>query len=168
MGYARHWLSLDAPKSRTRQARDHLHLVQDDMILGNAVGFTGVQYYSQPWRTAKEPGSADYIDAEWNFKVGAGGTCVCHFINDLIDALGVIRAEFAVEGVELGSAIDAVCKEVYGPSVRALLLRARATPALEAREPGSIHALRDWRQLYIPWGCIYDNEEQSEVIGKSE
>ena len=33
------------------------------------------------------------------------------FINDLVDALGVVQLEFAVGDVDLGSAVDAVCKE---------------------------------------------------------
>lgn len=71
----------------------------------NIASFAGVQYYDRYWRLAPNPGSTDYIDASWSFSTGPGGSFACEFIQDLIDALGVIQPEF------VGEAIGAACAE---------------------------------------------------------
>lgn len=108
----RRWLSMDAPGNRHLEGRDHIHPIMQTATHCNAVGFAGVQYFSPFWRDAAEPGSTDYIDAEWNFQVGPGGDFVCDIIQDLLDGLALIAPEFAVEDVELGSAIEAICQKV--------------------------------------------------------
>ena len=61
------------------------------------------------WRPAPELGSTDYIDASWSFGTGPGGNFACEFIQGLVDALGVIAPEFAVQDIELGEAIGVAC-----------------------------------------------------------
>ena len=84
--------------------------VQEPMTFCNAAGFAGVQYYSRYWRTAPKAGSTDWIDAEWNFKVGAEGQLQCDFIQGLIEALGAVQPEFEAELTPLAEGIDAVCQ----------------------------------------------------------
>lgn len=98
----RRWLSLQAK-------RDHPHPESESATWCNAASFAGVQYYDQFWRSQPTPGSTDYIDASWDFHVAPGGAFACEFIQDLIDALGVIQPEFAVADIELGEAIGAAC-----------------------------------------------------------
>ena len=94
---------------RGLQKRDHPYPVQESQTFCNAASFAGVQYYNQFWRLAPNPGSSDYIDAEWSFQAGPGGDFDCEFLSGLIDALGIIEPEFMVADIELGKAIDAVC-----------------------------------------------------------
>ena len=98
----RRWLGLEAK-------RDHPYRQSESATWCNAASFAGVQYYDQYWRLQPTPGSTDYIDASWDFQVGPGGAFACEFIHDLIDALGVIQPEFAIEDIELGEAIGAAC-----------------------------------------------------------
>src|SRR2546423_5941053 len=53
--------------------RDHPHPEPATIEMCNAVEFAGVQYYSQFWRLAPEPGSTDYIDTAWEFQTRPGG-----------------------------------------------------------------------------------------------
>lgn len=102
---ARHWLGLEA--------RDGVGVMNgfESNTWCNIASFAGVQYYDPYWREAPNPGSSDYIDASWDFNTGPDGAFSCAFIQDLIEALGVIQPEFGVEAVELGSAIGAACTE---------------------------------------------------------
>ena len=85
--------------------------VQEKMELCNAASFAGVQYYSPYWRTAENAGSTDWIDAEWNFKVGTDGELQCDFIAGLIDALGAVQPEFEEAAVELSEGIEVLCQK---------------------------------------------------------
>ena len=66
------WFDRAGSFPRWLQEREHLYPMPEQMSMCNAVGFTGVQYYSQFWRLEPQPGSTDYIDASWNFQVGPG------------------------------------------------------------------------------------------------
>ena len=101
------WRSWGTRRSASLMKRD-----TNSKTLCNAIGFAGVQYYSKCWRTAENPSSTDYIDAEWNFEVSKQEkTLQCDFIAGLIDALAVVAPEFAVEDVELGEEIAVLCEE---------------------------------------------------------
>lgn len=77
----------------------------------NSIDFAGAHYYS-PYVNVDNIGTAtDYIDAEFSFHKGPEADLDCDFINELIDGLALIQPEFAVEDVELGSAIGALCKQ---------------------------------------------------------
>ncbi len=97
----RRWLSLgdselgapgitDAENGLSRRNMIMPENTPEKMQLCNAAGFAGVQYYSPFWRTAENPGSTDWIDAEWEFKVGMDGLLQFDFIAGLIEALGAI------------------------------------------------------------------------------
>lgn len=106
---ARAWLGL--------QERDGpgAYKTKETMDMCQATRFAGVQYLPPYWKECDYPCKPEdnfmWLDAEWDFKVAPGGTFACDFINGLIDALAVVAPEFAIEDVELGSAIDALCKE---------------------------------------------------------
>ncbi|KAL9092836.1 MAG: hypothetical protein Q9165_004254 [Trypethelium subeluteriae] len=91
--------------------RDHPYPVQEKMTMCNAASFAGVQYYSEFWRTAPEPGSTDYIDASWEFETGPMDNFACDFLEELISALGIVQPEFAVGATRLAKAVDAVCEK---------------------------------------------------------
>ena len=93
------------------EERDHPYPETESATWCNAASFAGVQYYGQFWRLQPTPASTDYIDASWEFQVGPGGDFICGFIEDLVDALGVVEPEFAVEDVQLGKEIQAACME---------------------------------------------------------
>ena len=108
----RRWLS--PPSAVTVDKRDHPHAEEEHATWCNAASFAGVQYYSQNWRDAANPGPTDYIDVSWDFQVGPGGDFACEFLQDLITALATIQPEFEVEGVELAEEIGAICTEALG------------------------------------------------------
>ncbi|KAI9759840.1 MAG: hypothetical protein M4579_002047 [Chaenotheca gracillima] len=91
--------------------RDHPYPQQEHQTMCNVAEFAGVQYYSQFWRLAPEPGATDYIDARWSFHTGPGGDFACDFLEALADALVVVAPEFAVGEVELGEAVGTVCRD---------------------------------------------------------
>jgi len=84
--------------------------IPEKMQLCNAAGFAGVQYYSPFWRDAENPGSTDWIDAEWKFKVGMDGLLQCEFIAGLVEALGAIQPEFEAPAAALAEGIQVVCQ----------------------------------------------------------
>lgn len=81
-----------------------------DMYVCNAGAFAGVQYFDPYWRDQPTPGASDYLNAEFSFQVGPGGQFMCDFIEALTDALAVVQPEFAVEDVELGEGLQAICQ----------------------------------------------------------
>ncbi|TVY45905.1 hypothetical protein LSUB1_G000483 [Lachnellula subtilissima] len=89
-------------------SRDRPYPVQETVQLCNAGDFAGVQYFSQFWRTAPQPGATDYLDANIAFE-SSGSDFWCEFLADLMDELVVVAPEFAVEDVELGEEIRAIC-----------------------------------------------------------
>ncbi len=97
----RRWLGLEE--------RDHTHLSQEQDTWCNAASFAGINYFGPYARLQKDLSATDYLDASWDFKV-QGGDFTCEFIKGLVDALTIVTPEFAVEDVELGEAVDAVCK----------------------------------------------------------
>jgi hypothetical protein len=111
MGLTSRWYNLDPSETRALEARDRFVPTQQFKTFCNAGGFAGVQYYSEYWRVAQNAGAAAYLDAGWNFEAGSGGDFACDFLQGLVTALGVIRPQFTVGGIELGSAIDAVCSD---------------------------------------------------------
>lgn len=105
----------DVPYNLFRRAvglspRDHAHPVPEQTKLCRAVDFAGAHYYSPFINVNNIAIGTDYIDAEWNFEAGAGADLVCDFITGLVDALAVVAPEFTVGEIELGSAINAICK----------------------------------------------------------
>jgi len=84
--------------------------IPEKMQLCNAAGFAGVQYYSPYWRTAENPGSTDWIDAEWKFKVGMDGLLQCDSIAGLVEAFGAIQPEFEAPAAALAKGIQVVCQ----------------------------------------------------------
>lgn len=90
------------------ESRDHASISDHTMNVCNAMGFVGINYFTPYWRLAAEPGATDFLDVRYNFNP-IGGDFLCDFIQDLIDGLAVVAPEFAVEDIELGEAIDAVC-----------------------------------------------------------
>lgn len=106
---ARQWFDTDI-EVYDLEARAGADIHPEQITLCNAVEFAGVNYYSQYWRLAPEPGSTDYIDARWSFEVGPGGQFDCEFLQGLIDSLVVVAPEFAVEDVELGESVGAICQ----------------------------------------------------------
>ncbi|KAI9850866.1 MAG: hypothetical protein M1838_004935 [Thelocarpon superellum] len=100
-----------ADNTTSLEVRDHPHPVEEKMTVCNVAQFAGVQYFNPYWRLAPQPGASDFIDASWSFQVGPGGDFLCDFLADLTDALLVIEPEFAVEDVELGEEIQAVCQQ---------------------------------------------------------
>ena len=81
-----------------------------DMYVCNAGAFAGVQYFDPYWRDQPTPGASDYLDVEFSFQVGPGGQFLCDFIEALTDALALVEPEFAVEDVELGEELQAICQ----------------------------------------------------------
>ena len=77
----------------------------------NSVSFAAVNYYDPWWRDAPKPGPNDYIYPEFSFQVGPGGTFLCDFLADLVEALAIVEPEFAVEEFELGEEIQALCQD---------------------------------------------------------
>lgn len=96
-----------------KAVRDNHHPVPAEISVCNVGDFAGVQYFSQFWRTAPQPGATDYLDANWAFK-STDGDFWCEFLADLMDELVVIEPEFAVGEVELGEEIRAVCAAAEG------------------------------------------------------
>ncbi|KAL9071734.1 MAG: hypothetical protein Q9161_003998 [Pseudevernia consocians] len=82
-----------------------------DMHVCNAGAYAGVQYFDPYWRDQQTPGASDYLDVTYSFQVGPGGQFLCDFIELLTDALAVVEPEFAVEDVELGEELQAICQE---------------------------------------------------------
>ena len=80
------------------------------MYVCNAGAFAGVQYFNPFWRDQPTPGASDYLNVEFSFQVGPGGQFMCDFIGVLTDALAVVQPEFAVEDVELGEGLQAICQ----------------------------------------------------------
>jgi hypothetical protein len=105
------WYNLDPSETRALEARDRVIATQQFKTFCNVGGFAGEQYYSEYWRVAQNAGAAAYLDAGWNFEAGSGGDFACDFLQGLVTALGVIRPQFTVGEIELGSAIDAVCSD---------------------------------------------------------
>ncbi len=85
-------------------------LISLDMYVCNAGAFAGVQYFDPYWRDQPTPGASDYLDVEFSFQVGPGGQFLCDFIEALTDALAVVQPEFAIEDVELGEELQAICQ----------------------------------------------------------
>lgn len=90
--------------------RDHPYPVEESIELCNTAELAQVNYYSQYWRTAPQPGPTDYIEVQYSFHLPPGGNFLCDFLDFLIDDLAIIEPEFAVGEIELGEAIDAVCE----------------------------------------------------------
>ncbi|QIW98705.1 hypothetical protein AMS68_004223 [Peltaster fructicola] len=90
--------------------RDHPYTEDYELQLCHMASVAQVNYYNRFWRLAPEPGPTDYILAEYNFRVSES-PFFCDFIEALVAGLTVIEPEFAVEDVELGEAIEAVCGE---------------------------------------------------------
>lgn len=84
--------------------------VELDMWVCNAGAFAGVQYFDPYWRDQQTPGATDYLDVEFSFQVGPGGQFLCDYIGLLTDALAVVQPEFAVEDLELGEDLQALCQ----------------------------------------------------------
>ncbi|KAK4692767.1 hypothetical protein P7C71_g4504, partial [Lecanoromycetidae sp. Uapishka_2] len=82
-----------------------------DMHVCNAGGFAEVQYYDPYWRDQPKPGASDWIGVELSFQVGPEGQFLCDYIEVLTDALAAIEPEFAVEDVELGEELQAICED---------------------------------------------------------
>ncbi|TVY40883.1 hypothetical protein LOCC1_G006489 [Lachnellula occidentalis] len=89
-------------------SRDRPYPEQETIQLCNAGDFAGVQYFSQFWRTAPQPGATDFLDANIAFD-SSGSDFWCEFLADLMDELVVVEPEFAVEDIELGEEIRAIC-----------------------------------------------------------
>ena len=104
--------------------------IQEEMHVCNAGAFAGVQYFDPYWRDQKTPGASDYLDVEFSFQVGPGGQFLCDFIEALTDALAVVEPEFAVEDIELGEELQAICQS--------------AEDALTGRSTGS------WKREILP------------------
>ncbi|KAL8737159.1 MAG: hypothetical protein Q9181_001977 [Wetmoreana brouardii] len=86
-------------------------LVTNDATWCDTVGFAGVNYYNPYWRDQPSPGATDWIDARWAFHKPPEGEFACDLLMLAVDALAVVAPEFAVGEVELGEAIDVICKE---------------------------------------------------------
>lgn len=84
-----------------------------ETTLCNMAELALVNYYSQFWRSAPEPGATDFIEAQYTFH-STSGAFDCEFLGVLADALAVIEPEFAVGEVELGEVVTAVCEKLTG------------------------------------------------------
>ena len=71
----------------------------------NSAGFAASEYYSEYATT----NATDLIYVHLELKI-QGGDYACDFLPELTDALALVAPEFAVEDVELGEAIEAVCE----------------------------------------------------------
>ena len=91
--------------------RDHPFPEPEQKTLYRAIDFAGAHYYSPFINVNNIDKGTDYIDVDFSFQAGAGADLICDFVEALIDGLAVIAPEFAVEDIELGSAIDFLCKD---------------------------------------------------------
>lgn len=91
--------------------RDHPVLEHEQKTLYRAVDFAGAHYYSPFINVNNIDKGTDYIDVAYSFQAGASADVNCDFIEALVDGLAIIAPEFAVEDIELGSAIEFVCRE---------------------------------------------------------
>lgn len=90
--------------------RDHPYPESHHGTFCNMAAFAGVQYYD-PWWRLGPPGPSDYIDVEYSFDSGGGGDFACDLLTGLVDAFAIVQPEFAVGDIELGEAINVICKE---------------------------------------------------------
>ncbi|KAG8527934.1 uncharacterized protein KY384_006850 [Bacidia gigantensis] len=97
--------------ARALGIRDHPYPESESMTLYRAVDFAGAHYYSPFINVNNVDKGTDYIDVDYSFKAGSGAELICDFLNAMIDGLAVVAPEFAVGDIELGSAIDFLCKE---------------------------------------------------------
>ncbi|KAL8920513.1 MAG: hypothetical protein Q9208_006263, partial [Pyrenodesmia sp. 3 TL-2023] len=91
--------------------REHPYPTREQVTLYRAVDFAGAHYYSPFINVNNIDRGTDYIDVDFSFKVGKGADLVCDFLAALIDGLAIVAPEFAVGDIELGSAVDFLCKE---------------------------------------------------------
>ena len=84
--------------------------LQSDMYVCNSGAFAGVQYFNTFWWDQPTLGASDYLNAEFSFQVGSGRQFMCDFVGVLTDALALVQPEFAVEDVELGEELQAICQ----------------------------------------------------------
>ncbi|KAF2159423.1 hypothetical protein M409DRAFT_60774 [Zasmidium cellare ATCC 36951] len=93
--------------------RDHPVLEHEEIELCNMAELALVNYYSQFWRLAPEPGPTDFVEAQYKFHE-TSGSFACEFLELLADALVAIEPEFAVADVELGEELAAICSGLTG------------------------------------------------------
>ncbi|KAL8792757.1 MAG: hypothetical protein Q9195_004644 [Heterodermia aff. obscurata] len=93
------------------KVRDRPFPEQEQTTLYRAVDFAGAHYYSPYINANNIETGTDYIDVDYSFQAGSGADLICDFIDALVDGLAVIAPEFAVGDIELGSAIDFLCRE---------------------------------------------------------
>lgn len=90
--------------------RDHPYPESHHGTFCNMAGFAGVQYYD-PWWRLGPPGPSDHIYVEYSFDSGGGGDFECDLLTDLVDAFAILQPEFAIGDIELGEAINIICKD---------------------------------------------------------
>jgi hypothetical protein len=93
--------------------RDRPEATEQQAHFCNTASFAGVQYFSPEWRQAKNPGAQAFIDANWAFKVGPGGSFECDFIEALQAGLAVFAPEFAGADLALEPEVNAFCEQVF-------------------------------------------------------
>ena len=109
--YNQKYTQWDGKKAKRDPLGAPMEPISEDVTLCNAGGYTEVQYWDKWWKYQAEPGATDALVVELSFQIGPQGDYLCDFIEALSDVLAVIEPEFAIEDVELGEALTAVCQE---------------------------------------------------------
>lgn len=111
----RSWYDFLFRRDRALALRDRPVPEHEEIEICNMAELAEVNYYSQFWRLAPQPGATDYIEAQYKFQV-TNGDFMCEFLELLADGLAVVAPEFAVADVELGEAMTAICQGLAGES----------------------------------------------------
>lgn len=90
-------------------SRDHPIPMRQHKTMCNAAWFHTAEYYNPFWRTARDPGPTDYINAEVSFHASNNDDFLCSFLDALVDGLALVAPEFIVADVELEEGINALC-----------------------------------------------------------
>lgn len=91
---------------RDLDTRDRPIPVRQHKTMCNAAWFHTAEYYNPFWRTARDPGPTDYINAEVSFHASNNDDFLCSFLDALVHGLALVAPEFIFADVELEEGIN--------------------------------------------------------------
>ena len=75
------------------------------------MGLASVGCYGQYWHVDDVTSPTAWIYPHWEFSKGADDDFFCNLLMDLVNAFAVFAPEFAIGDIELGGAVELICKD---------------------------------------------------------